>query len=346
MKAMVLQAPRTAFVMQGRPDPVPGRGEAVARVFACGAGLTIEHIRAGRVGFATFPRIIGHEISAEIVSLGPEVTELKVGDPVTCYFYTGCGHCRWCRTDHEPLCPNQGPRVGYQIDGGYAEFIKLPVGNFLKLPPGLDHKGCAAEVAVIADALATPFKVIRRAQVEPLENVAVVGAGGGLGIHMIKMARWAGARVIAVERSAAKFDACRAAGAEAVVDAAGNDVAGALMEATGGAGADVMIDFVSSRSSLEIGAACLGIGGRLVTLGGAGEDFTMAARQLLNKEAIVMGSRYATKQEVLDTLALAARGEVWPLVTEIHPLEDAERVHERLARGEVIGRAALTLAPP
>jgi propanol-preferring alcohol dehydrogenase len=343
MKAMVLHAPRTPFVLEERPDPVPGRGEAVARVFACGAGLTIEHIRAGRVGFATFPRIIGHEISAEIIAVGPGASALNVGDPVTCYFYTGCGHCRWCRTNHEPLCPNQGPRVGYQIDGGYAEFIKLPVANFLKLPPGLDHKGRAAEVAVIADALATPFKVVRHARIEPLDNVAVVGAGGGLGIHMIKMARWAGARVIAVERSAAKFDACRAAGAEAVVDAGGNDVAGALMEASGG-GADVVIDFVSSQASLEIGAACLAIGGRLVTLGGAGEDFKVSARELLNKEAIVMGSRYATKQEVLDTLALAARGEIWPLVTEVHPLAEAERVHERLARGEVIGRAALRIA--
>lgn len=344
MKAMVLHAPRTPFVTEERPEPTPGRGEAVARVFACGAGLTIEHIRAGRVGFATFPRVIGHEISGEIVAVGPEVTEFAVGDPVTCYFYTGCGHCRWCRTNREPLCPNQGPRVGYQIDGGYAEFIKLPVGNFLKLPPGLDHKGRAPEVAVIADALATPFKVVRRAQIEPLENVAVVGAGGGLGIHMIKMARWAGARVIAVERSGAKFEACRAAGAEAVVDAGGNDVAGALMEATGGNGADVVIDFVSSRASLEIGAACLGIGGRLVTLGGAGEDFSVPARDLLNKEAVVMGSRYATKQEVLDTLALAARGEIWPLVTEVYPLAEAHRVHERLARGEVIGRAVLIMA--
>jgi propanol-preferring alcohol dehydrogenase len=345
MKAMVLSAPRAPFVEETRPDPTPGPGEVVARVFACGAGLTIEHIRAGRVANATFPRVIGHEIAAEIVAVGAGVTSLKVGDPVTCYFYTGCGHCRWCRTDHEPLCPNQGPRVGYQIDGGYAEFVKLPAGNFVNLPPGLDHKGAqAAEVAVIADALATPFKVIRRARIKPGETVAVVGAGGGLGIHMLMLARWAHARVIAVERRPEKFEACRKAGADTVVDASGNDVVGALMEATGGAGADVVIDFVSSRSSLEIGAACLGIRGRLVTLGGAGEKFEVAAGLLLNKEATVMGSRYATKQEVLDTLALAARGEFWPLVTEVYPLAEAERAHERVGRSEVIGRAVLRIA--
>lgn len=341
MKAMVLRAPKTPFVMEERPDPKPGPGEAVARVFACGAGLTIEHIRAGRVPFATFPRIIGHEISAEIVEVGPGVTSLKVGDPVTCYFYTGCGHCRWCMSGDIPLCETPGPRIGYQVDGGYAEYIKLPETNFLKLPEGLDHKGDAANVAVIGDALATPFKVIRRANVQPLETVAVVGAGGGLGIHMIKMARWAHARVIAVERRPEKFDACREAGAEAVIDATGNDLPGAVMEATRGKGCDVVIDFVSSASSLEAGVRYLGTRGRLVTLGGASEDFKVAGRDLLNKEATVMGSRYATKQEVLDTLALAAAGEVWPLVTEVYPLAEAEKAHERVAGGEVIGRAVL-----
>ncbi|MPZ57696.1 MAG: zinc-binding dehydrogenase [Rhizobiales bacterium] len=342
MKAMVLRAPNAPFVMEERPDPKAGPGEAVARVFACGAGLTIEHIRAGRAP-ATFPRIIGHEISAEIVDVGAGVTELRVGDPVTCYFYTSCGHCRWCRENRQTICPNQGPRVGYQIDGGYAELIKLPAHNFLKLPEGLDHRAKAPEVAVIVDALATPFKVVRYANVRPLEQVAVVGAGGGLGIHMIMMAKWAGARVIAVERSAGKFEGCRKAGADAVVDASGNDVAGALMEATGGAGVDVVIDFVSSQSSLETGFVALAPGGRLVTLGGSGEDFKVSARALLNKEAVVLGSRYATRQECLDTLALAARGDFWPMVTEVHPLADAEKVHARLARAEVIGRAALTI---
>jgi propanol-preferring alcohol dehydrogenase len=342
MKAMVLHASNAPFVLEERPDPKAGPGEAVARVFACGAGLTIEHIRAGRAP-ATFPRIIGHEISAEIVEVGTGVTELSVGDPVTCYFYTTCGHCRWCRENRATICANQGPRVGYQIDGGYAEYIKLPAHNFLRLPQGLDHKGNAAEVGVIVDALATPFKVVRYANVRPLEQVAVVGAGGGLGIHMIMMAKWAGARVIAVERSAVKFDACRKAGADEIVDASGNDVAGAIKDASNG-GIDVVIDFVSSQSSLETGFAALGPGGRLVTLGGSGEEFKVSARAFLNKEAVVMGSRYATRQECLDTLALAARGDFWPMVTEVHPLADADKVHARLARAEVIGRAALSIA--
>ena len=103
MRAMVLKGPNTPFVLSNVPDPVPGPGEAVARVLACGSGLTIQHVKAGRIA-AEFPRIIGHEITGEIVAVGAGVTGLAVGDGVTSYYYLNCGHCRWCLSMLEPLC--------------------------------------------------------------------------------------------------------------------------------------------------------------------------------------------------------------------------------------------------
>ena len=102
MKAMVLTGPNLPFQLQQRPDPVAGPGEAVARVITCGAGLTIQHAKAGRRK-VQFPRIIGHEITGEIVEVGGGVRGLKVGDAVTTYFYLNCGHCRWYLTQLEPL---------------------------------------------------------------------------------------------------------------------------------------------------------------------------------------------------------------------------------------------------
>jgi len=81
----------------------------------------------------------------------------------------------------------------------------------------------------------------------------------------------------------------------------------------------------------------------LVTLGGAGAPFRVSSRELLAKEQEILGSRYVTRREVLETLALVARREVWPVVSDIRPLEQAEALHQRLERGEVIGRAALTM---
>jgi len=343
MKAMLLKGPNMPFELVQRPDPVAGPGEAVARVITCGSGLTIQHAKAGRRKIP-FPRIIGHEITAEIVEVGPGVSGLKVGDPVTAYFYLNCGHCRWCLGNLEPLCPNSGGNVGLNCDGGYAEYIKLPAHIFIRLPESLDYRAHPAEVGVVTDALATPYKVLRRARVKAGETVAVIGAGGGLGIHQLMMAKWARARVIAVDTKSRKFDACRKAGADEVIDASQGRVAEQLLDLTHGEGVDVVVDYVSATATLEAGARALGRRGRLVTLGGSSQPFQASAKDMLDKEQDLLGSRYVTRSEILSSLELVARGEVFPLVTELRPLEEAEAVHELVERGEVIGRAALRIA--
>jgi propanol-preferring alcohol dehydrogenase len=345
MKAIVLPGPGEPFVMEERPDPVPGPGEAVARILACGSGLTIQHTRVGRGHAANYPVVIGHEITGEIAEVGPGVSELKTGDPVTCFFYLDCGQCKWCLSNRPTLCSNLGGHVGRQIDGGYAEYMKVPARNFIKIPDGLDWRGNPAEVGVICDALATPYKVTRRTQMAPLDNVAVIGAGGGVGIHMVMMARWAHARVIAVDIVPDKLEKCREAGAHETVDASDGNMTEALLGLTGGEGVDVIVDFVSNDRTLTDGIKALGRGGRLATLGGSGskKPFEALGREFSGKELNVMGSRYCTRQEVIDTLNIVAQGDVWPLVTEKYAFTtgDAERVHERLEKGEVLGRAAL-----
>lgn len=343
MKAMVLKAKNTPLVLENVPDPVPGAGEAVAKVLACGAGLTIHHTRAGRTPIS-YPRIIGHEITGEIVALGAGVSDLKVGDAVTAYFYLTCGNCYWCRVNRETLCENFAGYVGREVDGGYAEYIKLPARNFIKLPAGLDWRRHPAEVGVICDAIATPVKVVRRARVGPHDTVAVFGAGGGLGVHMTMVARWARAKkVIAVDIAASKFETCLKAGADATVDASEGRVAEQLLELTGGRGVDVAIDFVCANGTQEAAIAALGRGGRLVVLAGHGEPFTAHSSAFLRKELELLGSRYATRQEVMDSLELVARGEFFPIVTEKVPLEQAESIHQRLDKGLVTARAAVLI---
>lgn len=343
MRAMVLRGPNAPFEKVTLPDPTPGPGEAVARVITCGAGLTIQHVKAGRRR-ATFPRIIGHEITGEIVALGAGVRTLKVGDPVTAYFYLNCGDCRDCLSQREPLCPHSGGNVGIECDGGYADYIKLPAHIFIRLPEALDYRKHPAEIGVITDALATPLKVLRRAGVRPGETVAVLGAGGGVGIHQVMIATWAHARVIAVDVATDKFAACRKAGAQETVDPNAVDLVEALRALTHGRGVDVVIDYVCTAATLEAGVRALGRGGRLVVLGGAAQAFTAPAHDLLTNEQAILGSRYVTRAEILEACDLVARGDIWPLVTEIRPLEEAEAVHARLERGAVTGRAVLQIA--
>ncbi len=343
MKAMLLKGKNQPLVLESVPDPVPGPGEAVARVFACGAGLTIHHARAGRLPIE-YPRILGHEITAEIVATGAGVTRLQPGDAVTAYFYLTCGHCHWCRINRETLCDHFRGYVGRECDGGYAEYIKLPAENFIPLPAGLDWKKHPAECGVICDAIATPLKVTRKARVMPTDTVAVIGAGGGLGVHMLMVSRWAHARkVIAVDTKAAKFESCLKSGADAVIDASDGKVGEQLVEMSGGRGVDVVFDYVCTRQSLESAIAGLNKGGRLVLLAGNSARFDADAPAIMRKEIEVMGSRYATKQEVIESLELVARGELWPLVTEKVPYTEAEAVHQRLETGSITGRAALLM---
>jgi propanol-preferring alcohol dehydrogenase len=310
-------------------------------------GLTIQHTRMGRGQGVRFPLIIGHEITAEIVDVGTGVDPdaLKLGDAVTCYFYITCGHCKWCRINRPPLCANFKGYVGRHIDGGYAEYMKAPASCFIRLPEGLDYKHHPAEVGVLCDAVATPYKVIRRARIAPLEQVAVIGAGGGVGIHMVMMARWAHARVIAVDVADEKLAKCREVGAHETVNASDGRMTEALLDLTDGDGVDVVVDYVSTAKTLTDGIKALGTGGRLVTLGGGGSATPFAAlgRELLSKELEILGSRYCTRQEVQETLQLAARGDIWPLVTEKCPFDAtaALMIHDRLEKGDVLGRAAL-----
>jgi alcohol dehydrogenase, propanol-preferring len=344
MKAMVLKAANTPLALENVADPTPNAGEAVAKVLACGAGLTVHHARAGRIK-VDYPRILGHEITAEIVAVGSGVKTLKPGDGVTAYFYLTCGNCHWCRSNRETLCDNFGGYVGREIDGGYAEYIKLPANTFIKLPQSLAWRSRPAEVGVVCDAIATPLKVTRRARIVPTDTVAVFGAGGGLGIHMLQVARWAHARkVIAVDVMASKFEACLKAGADATLDASDGRVAEQLLALTDGKGVDVAIDFVCSTSTLESAVAAMSKGGRLVMLGGHGAKFSAHPGEMLRKELELLGSRYATKEEVAESLELVARGELSPIVPEQVPLAQAEAVHQRLDKGLVTGRAALLIA--
>ncbi len=344
MKAMVLTAPNTPFQLMEVPDPVAGKGEAVARVLSCGAGLTIQHIRAGRMK-VDYPRIIGHEITAEIVEVGAGVRELRAGDPVTAYYYLTCGSCRWCRSDRETLCDNLGGNIGRDIDGGYAEYIKLPANSYIKLPEGLDHRAHAAEIGVATDAIATPVKLVNKARIRPEEWVVVIGAGGGLGLQMVMVAKWAKARVIAVDIMEDKLANCRDAGAEEVIATGDGGTVDRIKELTNGAGADVVVDFVANTATLEEASNMLGKGGRLAILGGGGmpNEFPVNGNWIKNGEREILGSRYATRAEVGRALELVARREVWPIVTETFPLEEAETLHHRVEQGLVIGRAAVTM---
>jgi alcohol dehydrogenase, propanol-preferring len=322
-------------------DPAAGPGEVLVAVRACGVGLTVVNYMSGRLGRPEpLPRVPGHEFTGVVVEAGHGVTGVRSGDRVMSYFYLTCGRCDWCRSGREPLCQNHGGYVGVHRDGGYAELVSLPEANVLPLPDGVPFVGGT----VIPDAVATPYHVCAaRAGVRVGDRVLVIGAGGGVGIHMVQMARLFGGGVVAVDTDDAKLEHCRRLGAEAAVNITRTDAHDRALAALEG-GATVAIDLVGSRETLAWAFGLLGPGARMVmltTFEGVGLD--VAPRKMVMGELAILGSRYCSRAEVLAAARLVRDGRIAPVVSQVRPLSEVEVLHEMLRAGSLLGRGAVAI---
>lgn len=339
MRAMVVGKWGEAFKIEDRPDPQPAPGEAVLKVRAAGVGLTLVTMRTGIFG-GTTPRIMGHELGGDIIAVGDGVENVKIGQRCAVYFYLNCGHCRWCRNGRETLCENHGGYVGVHRDGGYAEFVSLPSENFLPIPDNLDYEGAA----IAADAVNTPWHCMReRAQINPHDDVMLIGAGGGVGIHGVQVAKVFGARVIAVDISEEKLELASKWGADEIVNfRAIEDLALEAKRLTDGKGVDAAIDFVGKPETFQACIDGLAVGGRAVVIGAQPGDVKINPVNLVITEQIVTGSRHSTRAELIETMNIMARGLVTPVVGKRLHFTEVEELFEDLKEEKLLGRGALT----
>lgn len=343
MKALVLKELGGPLKLADVPMPQPGPGEVLVRVRACGLGLTLVWNRNGRGGTSgKLPRIIGHEIAGDVTAVGPLVTGFAPGDRVNVYYYLTCGNCRWCNRGRDDLCDHQAGVVGRQIDGGLAEYVALPVRNVCHIPPEVSY----VDAAVTADAIATPVHVLReRAQLRAPDTVLVVGAGGGVGIHMVQMAKVLGAsQVIAVDISAEKLALAKQNGADEAINSREVSFDEAVLRLTKGRGVDVAVEMVGLAETMDKSLRSLGTAGRLVLVGTYDSNAILPLKQgSLRGECTITGSRYCARHELAEAVELVAQGRIRPTVTHICQLEEADAVLRSIERMELAGRACAVL---
>lgn len=342
---MVLREPGGALRLEEVPTPKIGPNDVLLRVRATGVGLTVVIMTAvpGRV--TSFPRIPGHEVAGEVVEVGSEVAHVKVGARVTCHFYLTCKVCAFCRSGRETLCLNFRGNVGMACDGGYAEYMAIPAVNLCPIPPEVSD----LEAAIAADAICTPLHACREeARVGPGDRILVVGAGGGVGIHMVQMAKLCGGFVLAADLSDAKLEMAKAVGADELIDVRREELSKQVLAKTEGLGVDAAIDCVASSETLEAGLRSLARAGRLVIIGsrprevfGAEPTFRVDAQWMLNRMLEIHGSRYVSLAELAQTLELVRQKRIRAIVTRTFPLEGAEEAHQLLRQNALVGRAAL-----
>jgi propanol-preferring alcohol dehydrogenase len=342
---MVLRELGGPVRLEELPIPKIGPNDVLIRVRATGVGLTVVIMIANPGLVTAYPRIPGHEVAGEVIEVGSEVTTVKEGDRVTCHFYLTCKVCPYCRSGRETLCANFRGYVGMACDGGYAEYMAIPAVNLCPIPPDVSD----LEAAIAADAICTPLHACREeARISPGDQVLIVGAGGGVGIHMVQMAKLCGGYVLAADLSDAKLEMAGAVGADELIDVRREELSKQLLAKTEGRGVDAAIDLVASSETLEACIRSLARAGRLVIIGnrpqavfGTDPTFRVNPQLMLNRMLEIHGSRYVSLAELAQTLELLRQRRIRAIVTRKFPLEGAEEAHQLLRQNALVGRAAL-----
>ncbi len=316
--------------------PAPGPDEAIVEVEACGVGLTVLNCINGDLSNDPdlLPVVPGHEIVGRVVSTGDEGEGGLVGRRVVAYFYLACGDCPECRSGHDSRCRRLAGWVGVHRDGGYSPYTVLPVRNLIPVPDSLDP----VAATVVPDAVATPVHVARRAGIGPEDRVVVLGAGGGVGVHMLQVARSRGATVAGFDVTTEKLEAIEQTGAIAVASSRFEG----LTPPFGDEAPTVVVDFLGTPEGIRWAIDTMGSGGRLVALTTFRDrPVPIESREFVFRELSIVGSRYATKREVAEAARLVAEGEVVPVIGAVVGPGGVLDLHERIRTRRLVGRGAL-----
>jgi propanol-preferring alcohol dehydrogenase len=313
---------------------------------ACHSDLHLIHdFEAGQLGWGP-PFTLGHENAGWVQSLGTGVTGLEVGQPVAVYGPWGCGVCERCRLGVETYCENvaaapvPGGGGGLGLDGGMAEFMLVPDARHLVPLPGDLNPVMAAP---LTDAGLTPYHAVRRswAKLPPGATAVVIGVGGlgHLGVQILKATT--AARVIAVDTRPEALALADDLGADMTVTS-GEAAADQIREATGGRGADVVLDFVGADATMALGAAVARTAGDLTIVGIAGGTLPLSFFSV-PYEVSVQTTYWGSRPELIEVLDLGARGMLKPKVTTF-ALEQATDAYRQMLAGQLTGRAVIVPA--
>ena len=315
--------------------PQPRRDEVLVRVRHSGICGTDLKIFTGAVPVA-YPLIMGHEMAGEVVSGGDD--RVMPGQRVLVDPVLFCGTCLDCRAGRTNLCSNGGI-IGREVNGGFADFVAAPRTHVHLLPDAIDTRSAPA-----IQVLTTCLHAQRRASVGSGQSVAVVGLGVSGQLHA-QLARARGATmVIGVSRSAWKRQIAGQLGAH-VTSSSGDAAVAAVKDATGGHGADVVIECTGHMKALADAIAMVRPGGTIVLFGiYTDREAALPFYQLYFKEPTIVTARAATREDFPESIGLVARGAVSlsPLITHTVPIT---QLREALAmlEGDVDGRMKIIL---
>jgi NADPH:quinone reductase-like Zn-dependent oxidoreductase len=314
------------LTLEEAPDPVAGPGEVLVRLRASALNHLDIWIRKGLPSVPK-PRILGADGAGVVEALGEGVSGFEPGERVVL----------------NPGIEVGGGRIhviGEHGDGTNAELIAVPATNVHSIPDGLSFEEAAAFPLVFETAYRM---LVTRAGLGEGEWVLAWGIGGGVSTATLAIGKALGAKVIVTSSSEEKLERARELGADATVNHATGDVKEAVKEATGGRGADIVVESVGEATwatSLQVAAP----GGRITVCGAtSGPNPPAALHRVWWKQLSILGSTMGTGEDFAGAYELVASGRARPVVDTVLPLEEIRAAHERLEAGEQLGKIVLTI---
>jgi alcohol dehydrogenase, propanol-preferring len=335
MNAAVVEKFGKPLVLREREIPSPAAGQILIKTEACGVCHTDLHAAHGDWPVKpTLPFIPGHEAIGLVTAVGSGVTIVKEGDRVGVpWLYSACGHCEYCLTAWETVCP-EAQFGGYTKNGGFAEYLLADPNYVAHIPAGLPP----LDAAPLICAGITTYKGIKETEAKPGEWIAISGCGG-LGHLAIQYAKAMGLFVCAIDIDDAKLAHAKQVGADAVINAKGGDPAAAVKKATGGGAHGVLIT-APSLIAFKQGVGMTRKRGTCVLVGLPPGEFPVPLFDVVANCITIRGSFVGTRHDMAEALAFATEGKVKADI-ELQPLSAINQIFNRLEHGDVASRVVL-----
>lgn len=321
-----------------RPEPSPN--EVLVKVKACALNHLDIWTLMGMPGVKIpLPHILGCDIAGEVVETGSHARGIALNRPVVVAPGISCRKCHYCKTGWDSLCP-QYKILGFQVDGGYAEYVKVPKENIIPAHPRLSFEEWASIPLVYLTAW---HMLVTRAGLKKGEKVLIHGAGSGVGSAAIQIAKYLGAFIITSVGRDEKMKRAKAIGAHEVINYQKKDLVAEVKKITHGNGVDVVLEHIGPATFTQ-SMACLAKKGRLVTCGAtSGPSTPIDLRFIFVRQLSITGCYMGGFAELQKVVRLVRKKKLLPIVDTIFPLRDARKALKRMMDRDNFGKIILSV---
>ncbi len=343
MKAIVMNQPGAPDVLLSAdiPTPIPQKNDVLVKLAFAGLNHLDIWIRKGNPAYPiTLPHILGADGSGIVEAAGPEAEGVSVGDRVLIFPGLSCGECEFCKDGHDNQCDRYA-FVGAKDHGTYAQYVSVPDLNVVALPDDFPLESAAAFPLTYLTAWHMLFG---KAQLKSNETVLVTGAGSGVGVAAIQLAKWKGARVLALTSSRHKVPKIKEVGADEVFHVEGDaDFSKWVLKQTDGKGAHVIVEHVGP-ANWEKSIRSMRKYGRLSTCGATtGPTVSLDLRYVFSRDLSIFGCRMGTQREFQSLCEAMFEKTFAPVIDKIFPLADAASAHDYLEGKQHVGKVLLQI---